>query len=121
MAKYVAPGVEDASLSAIALATEMYFCDGQPATRAAAIAATSVAAITMAAGDFVLGNGAAGVRTLTIGAKAAASTVNQNTDHVALCSGTTLLYVTTLAAPVQVSVGGQYSNPAMTVSSGPIV
>jgi hypothetical protein len=103
MAKFAIDSVYDNSLDAIATATEMYVCVGQPATRAAAISTSVVAAITMAPGDFSK-NTVSGNRVLTVAGKSVTATATGAVDHVALCSGSTLLYVTT--APVQTANSG---------------
>lgn len=109
MAKFVAQAVQDAALDSIALATEMYFCNGQPANRAAAIASRCHAgSITMAPGDFAKSGSTD--RVLTVAAKSVTANASQNVDHVALCSGSTLLYVTT--CPAQTSNSGSAVNAA---------
>jgi hypothetical protein len=118
MAKSIATAALDADLDAIAAATEMYYCNGEPTTRAAAISQKSAAAITMTSGDFA--KSGTTTRTLTVTAKSATATATQNTDHIALCSASALLYVTT--APAQTSNNGQPINSAaFTIAVGPLV
>ncbi|MGI4876647.1 MAG: hypothetical protein ACRYG4_04105 [Janthinobacterium lividum] len=119
MAKFIAVVVEDASLDAIALGVEMYFCNGQPVDRASAIAQKSTAVIPLTSADFSKANGATGVRVLTVAAKSATGTVAQTADHVAICSSTALLYVTTSVAQT-VNVGAAVNSAAFTVQVGPL-
>jgi hypothetical protein len=119
MAKFAADSVYDASLDAIAAATEMYFCNGQPTSRADAITRQSAAAITLTSGDFAKST-VSGNRVLTVAAKSATATVSQTTDHIALCTGTTLLYVTT--APAQTTnSGSSVGSAAFTITASDVV
>lgn len=119
MAKFAALAVQDAPLDVIATATELYFCNGQPANRAAAISTKChAAAIVMAGGDFVKTGSTD--RILTVGAKSVAANASQTVDHVALCSATTLLYVTT--APTQTSnSGAAVDGTAFTITASALV
>lgn len=97
MAKFAAPAVQDAPLDVIATATELYICNGQPADRAAAIAAARhAAAIAMDGADFVKSGSTD--RVLTVAAQSTTANSTGTADHVALCTGSTLLYVTTAGA-----------------------
>jgi hypothetical protein len=119
MAKWVRQSIQDAALDAIALATEMYFVNGQPATRAAAIAADAhAAAVPLTSGDFA--KSGASDRVLTVAAKSVAATVNTTVDHVALCDGTNLLYVATCPAVV-VTPGGTINGAAFTITAPALV
>lgn len=95
MAKFASQAVQDAPLDVIATAVELYICNGQPTDRADAIAkARHAAAIVMAGGDYAKTT-AGGNRVLTIAGKSATANSSGNVDHVALCTASTLLYVTT--------------------------
>ena len=97
MAKFAAQVVQDAPLDVIATAVEMYLCNGQPVSRADAISkARHAAAIVMASGDYA--KSGTTDRVLTVTGKTVTANSTGNLDHVALCTGTTLLYVTTGAA-----------------------
>lgn len=119
MAKFASTTVQDAALDVIATATEMYFCNGQPATRAAAISTKCHAsAIVMSGGDFA--KSGTTDRVLTAAAKSVTATASQTVDHVALCTATTLLYVTT--APAQTSnSGSSVDGTAFTVTASALV
>jgi hypothetical protein len=94
MAKFAALAVQDAPLDVIATATELYICNGQPTDRADAISkARHAAAITMAGGDYAKSGSTD--RVLTVAAKSATANSSGNIDHVALCTASSLLYVTT--------------------------
>lgn len=117
MAKFITVAGQDAQLDYVAACTEMYFVVGQPATRAAAIAAATTAAIPLTGADFA--KSGAGARVLTIAAKSANGSVAGNADHIALCTATELRYATT--APVQaVNVGALVSSAALTVTASAI-
>jgi hypothetical protein len=119
MSKFAATAVLDAPLDLIATATELYYCNGQPTDRADAIAKKSAAAITMSSGDFTKSTSGAN-RVLTVASKTTTATVGQNTDHWALCNGTTLLYVTT--APAQnTNIGSSVGSAAVTITSPAVV
>jgi hypothetical protein len=120
MAKFAAQAVQDASLDLIATATELYICNGQPATRAAAISqARHAAAIAMVGGDFVKSS-ASTDRVLTVAAKLATANSTGTVDHVALCTASTLLYVTT--APALTATSGQAVNSSsFTVTASALV
>ena len=95
MAKFAALSVQDAPLDVIATATEMYITNGQPTDRADAIAkARHASAITMASGDYAK-TSSSGNRVLTVTGKSVTANSSGNVDHVALCTASSLLYVTT--------------------------
>ncbi len=95
MAKFASLAVQDAPLDVIATATELYICNGQPTDRADAISkARHASAITMASGDFAKTT-STGNRVLTVTGKSVTANSTGTVDHVALCTSTGLLYVTT--------------------------
>jgi hypothetical protein len=115
MAKFAAQVVQDAPLDQIAAATEMYICNGQPTTRADAISRSRHAsAITMAGGDYV--KSGTTDRVLTVAGKSATANSSGTIDHVALCTASTLLYVTTGAAQTANS-GSSISVATFTVTA----
>jgi hypothetical protein len=106
MAKFASTAVLDGTLDVISTATEEYVCNGQPATRAAAIAAAAHAsAIALTSGDFTKSANGTG-RQLTVAAKSITASAAQNNDHVAYCSASALLAVTTLPSVLTTTVGG---------------
>lgn len=111
MAKFQIDAMLDAALSYISSnATEMYVCTSQPADRAAAITAALTGAITPTFTGPA--NGDTSGRKLTSDQKAGQSiTASGTATHIALCSGTTLLYVTTCTSQVLTS-GGTVTVPA---------
>lgn len=119
MAKFASDAVYDGALNVIAAATEMYYCNGQPVSRADAIARQSAPAIAMSGVDFALST-VGGNRRLTVAAKTTTVTVAQLTDHAALCSGSTLLYVTT--APSQnTNIGAAVGGSAFPIDANDVV
>lgn len=96
MAKVVADAVLDAALDEIATATEIYLCTSEPASRAAADTASVIPAHTLTGGDFTNADGDSSGRKVTIAAQNSLTADATGTvTHVALCTGSTLLYVTT--------------------------
>lgn len=96
MAKSVADSVLDAALDKIATATTMTLCSQQPTTRTEAITTYKLADVTVSSGDFTKANGDTSGRKVTVAAKSAVPVDTTGTsNHVALCDGTELLYVTT--------------------------
>lgn len=115
MAKFASQAVQDAPLDLIATATEMYICNGQPTDRADAIAKKRhAAAITLDSGDF--GKSGTTNRVLTVGAQSTTADSSGNADHIALCTGSALLYVTTAPA-VTANNGSPLSTAAFTVTA----
>jgi hypothetical protein len=119
MAKFAAQVVQDAPLDVIATAVEMYICDGQPTDRADAITrARHASAIVMASGDYA--KTGTTDRVLTVTGKSVTANSSGTVDHVALCTGTTLLYVTTGAAQTANS-GSSISVANFTVTATALV
>lgn len=119
MAKFASLAVQDAPLDVIATAVEMYICNGQPTDRADAITkARHAAAITMAGGDYAK-TGSTN-RVLTVTGKSVTANSSGNIDHVALCTASTLLYVTTGAAQTANS-GSSISVANFTVTATALV
>ncbi len=111
MAKYQIDLMLDQALSYIsANAVELYVCTAQPANRAAAISTgLTGAAIPSYTGPV---NGDTSGRKLTVDSEIdIAITATGSATHVALCSGTTLLYVTTCTTQALTS-GGTVTTPA---------
>lgn len=120
MAKFAAQVVQDGALDVIATATEMYICNGQPTDRADAIAkARHASAITMASGDFAKTT-SSGDRVLTVTGKTVTANSSGTVDHVALCTSTGLLYVTTGTAQTANS-GSSISVSNFTVTATALV
>jgi len=79
----------------ISNATTMLLCSGQPTDRADALT-KALADVAVAGGDFSKADGISSGRRLAVGAKADVLVDTSGTaNHVALISGTILLYVTT--------------------------
>ena len=104
MAKAVSDDVLDAALTEIATSTTQTVCSAEPANYAG-IAAVTLAASTVAGGDFTIADGTTSGRKTTVAEQAAVSiTASGDATHVALDDGTTLQYVTT--APTQTLTSG---------------
>ena len=120
MAKFASLAVQDAPLDVIATATELYICNGQPTDRADAISkARHAAAVTMASGDFAKTT-STGNRVLTVTGKTATANSTGTVDHVALCTSTDLIYVTTGTAQTANS-GSSISVSNFTVTATALV
>jgi len=100
MAKSVHNDVLDAALDKIATSTLMTVCSQEPTTRTEAATTYALADVTMTAGDgndytVAEGDGNDG-RKVTVGAQPSVTVDSTGTgNHVALCDGSDLLYVTT--------------------------
>jgi hypothetical protein len=111
MAKFASNDVMDAALAVIATANRLVVLAGQPSDYAGADAGR-LAEAPLGPSDFLIGDGAAGARRLTIAPRAGlAALASGMADHVALLDaiGQRLVYVTTcptqslaVGTPVQV-------------------
>lgn len=101
MAKFLDDSLYDAALNVVKNgATEIYLCTSQPANRAAAIAAAVASKTGLTSGSYT-GPAAGDVsgRKLTKTAEnGITSTASGSATHIALCSGSLLLAVTTCTA-----------------------
>ncbi len=96
MGKSVHNDVLDAMLDEIATATIMTACSQEPTTRTEAVTTYALADVAMSGGDFTNAEGDTNGRKVTVGAKSSVLIDATDTaDHVALCDGSDLLYVTT--------------------------
>ena len=97
MGKTVHDDVLDAMLDEIALANIMTACALEPTTRTEAITTNKLADVAMTPGtDYTVGEGDSNGRKVAMVAKSDVTVDTTGTaDHVALCDGTRLLYVTT--------------------------
>lgn len=120
MAKFQIDAMLDAALSYISSnATELYICTSQPSDRAAAISTSLIAAATPSFTGPV--NGDSSGRKLTIDQVTDESiTATGTANHIALCSGSTLLYVTTCSAQA-LSSGGTVTQPAWDIEIADVV
>jgi len=115
MAKFATDAVLDGSLAVIETAVEMYVCEGQPTDRADAITRAAAGAITLDSGDFSIATSGA-ARVLTVAAQTVNADESRAVDHVALCTGSALLFVTT--SPAQnANDGGEISVAAFDITA----
>jgi hypothetical protein len=114
MAKFAASAVLDGALDIVATGTEMYLCSSQPATRAAAITAAAAPAIVLDSGDFSKSSSGSN-RVLTVSSQSATADAAITVNHVAICTGSTLLYVTTCAAQTT-NIGAPVTVTSFTVT-----
>jgi hypothetical protein len=115
MARFASDAVLDGTLDIIATATELYVCTSEPADRAAADTASLIAAHTLTSGDFSKANGDVNGRKITVAQQADLTLDATGTaNHIALCTSSDLLYVTTCTAQALTS-GGTVTVPAWDV------
>lgn len=115
MGKAVDDSVLDALLEKIATATIMTVCSAQPTTRTEAVTTYALADVTMAGGDYTKANGDTSGRKVTMAAKNSVPVdLSGTATHVALCDGSTLLYVTTCTTQA-LTVGNNVNFPAWKV------
>lgn len=97
MSKSVHDDVLDAALDEIATATVMTLCSQQPTTRTEAITTYKLADVTIDSGDFgAPANGDTSGRKMQVNAQTGVTVDSTgSSNHVALCDGSRLLYVTT--------------------------
>jgi hypothetical protein len=104
MAKAVGDAVLDAALDKIATANIMTACSAQPTTRTEAVTTYALADVAMSGGDYTKADAGGGGRQTTVAQKTGVTVdANGTATHVALCDGTTLLYVTTCTSQVLTS------------------
>jgi|SRR6185369_11509816 len=97
MAKSVADSVLDGAFDILDQATIMTACSAEPTTRTEAVTTFALADVAMTPNtDFTKANGDTSGRKCTVAAKSGVTVDSSGTaNHVALCDGSTLLYVTT--------------------------
>jgi len=114
MAKYVSDLILDNGLAYLkANGTEEYLCTSQPGDRAAAIAAAVASKTDLGTGDFTgPADGSVSGRKMTVNAQAGLTASATGTaTHIAICTGTTLLLVTTVTSQ-EVTSGNTVNLPA---------
>ena len=114
MAKWQSDLILDAALNYIKNnGTEMYVCTSQPVTRAAAISAALATKTGLTSGSYTgAADGDTSGRKLTINSQAGINVYLSGTaTHIALCSGSTLIYVHTCTSQVLTS-GNTVTIPA---------
>ena len=99
MGKAVHNDVLDAALAEVATANIMTLCSQEPTTRTEAVTTYALADVAMTPGDgndYTIADGDTNGRKVTVSAKNNVTVDTTGTGtHVALCDGSTLLYVTT--------------------------
>jgi hypothetical protein len=105
LAKSVHDDVLDGAWDVLDQADIMTVCAGQPTTRTEAITTNKLADVAMTPNtDYTKANGDTSGRKVTVAAKSAVPVDTSGTaDHIALCDGTRLLYVTQCTSQVLTS------------------
>lgn len=113
MAKAVHDSVLDGAFDVLDQANIMTACAGQPTTRTEAVTTNKLADVAMTVNsDYTKANGDVSGRKVTVAAKSTVPIDTSGTaDHIALCDGTNLLYVTTCTSQALTS-GGTVDFPA---------
>ena len=118
MAKELHDNVLDAALDLIATCVTLTFCSAQPANKAG-IAAVALASATLTAGDgngdYVVANGDASGRKLTVGAQTSMTpSANGTVVYAVLDDGTTLQAATTVTSQA-VTTAQSWDSPAFDI------
>lgn len=113
MAKYVDDSVLDGALNIYKNNCNlMTVCSQQPTNRTEAVTTYALADVAMAPSDFTIANGDVSGRKVTVAAKSGVPVDASGTaTHLALCSDTTLLLVTTITSQV-LTAGNTVNIPA---------
>jgi len=118
MAKWCNDSMLDAALDYIKNnATEMTLCSAQPTTYAEATSTYALADVVIDSGDFTHSDGTTGRKTTVAQQLSVTVDVTGTGTHVALCSGTVLLYVTTCAS-LAVTATETINFPSWTITIG---
>lgn len=117
MGKKVSADVLDGGLDKIATCTEMYVCTAEPATRAAAISTSLIAAVTLTGASFTKAAGTGTNRKTTVAQQADRDiTATGAATHVVLCDSSNFHVVTTCTSQ-QLTSGGKVTIPAFVYES----
>ena len=116
MSKFASDSVLDALLDEIATGTILTVCSTQPTTRTEAVTTYKLADVTIDSGDFSKADGSPNGRKLTVAQQDNVAVDSSGTaQHVAICDGSNLLYVTTVTSQSLTS-GNTVTIPAWTVT-----
>lgn len=116
MAKFAQTSVLDALLDKVATGVTYTVCSTQPTTYAEATTTYTLASVTTTGADFTKAVGSPNGRQVTVASKSAVSvTASGTAAHLAICDGTTLLYVTTVTSQALTS-GNTVTIPSWTIT-----
>lgn len=116
MSKFASDSVLDALLDKVATGTILTVCSTQPTNRIEAVTNYKLADVVIDSGDFSKGDGTPNGRNLTIAQQDNVGVDSDGTaQHVAICDGSNLLYVTTVTSQVLTS-GNTITIPAWTIT-----
>ena len=112
MAKWANDAVIDAGLDVVATGTILTVCSAQPTNRTEAVTTYKLADVVVDGTDFTKSNGDVSGRKLTVSQQTIVAVDTTGTaTHVAISSGSTLLYVTTCTSQLLTS-GNTVTIPA---------
>lgn len=116
MAKFASDSVLDALLDKIATGTILTVCSTQPTNRTEAVTTYKLADVVIDSGDFSKADGSPSGRMLTVAQQDNVPVDSSGTaQHVAICDGSDLLYVTTVTSQV-LTAGNTVTVPAWTIT-----
>lgn len=116
MAKWANDSVLDALLDKVATGTILTVCNAQPTSRTEAVTTYKLADVVVDSGDFAKADGSPNGRKLTVAQQDNVGVDTTGTaTHVAVCDGSTLLYVTTVTSQSLTS-GNTVTVPAWTIT-----
>ena len=116
MSKFASDSVLDALLDKVATGTILTVCSTQPTNRTEAVTTYKLADVTIDSGDFAKADATPNGRELTIAQQNNVAVDSSGTaQHVAICDGSNLLYVTTVTSQVLTS-GNTVTIPAWTIT-----
>lgn len=116
MSKFASDSVLDALLDKVATGTILTVCSTQPTNRTEAVTTYKLADVVIDSGDFSKADGSPNGRVLTVAQQNNVPVDGSGTaQHVAICDGSNLLYVTTVTSQVLTS-GNSLTIPAWTIT-----
>ena len=116
MSKFASDSVLDALLDKVATGTILTVCSTQPTNRTEAVTTYKLADVTIDSGDFAKEDATPNGRKLTIAQQSNVPVDSSGTaQHVAICDGSNLLYVTTVTSQVLTS-GNSLTIPSWTIT-----
>lgn len=115
MPKFANDSVLDAALDKISTGTIMTICSSQPTTRTEAVTTYKLADVVIDSGDFTKSDGVTNGRKVTVSQQENLDVDASGTaTHIAICDGSTLLYVTTCTAQVM-TAGNMVTTPSWNI------
>ena len=116
MSKFASDSVLDALLDKVATGTILTVCSTQPTNRTEATSTYKLADVVIDSGDFAKADGTPNGRKLTVAQQDNLPVDSSGSaQHVAICDGSNLLYVTTVTSQV-LTAGNTLTIPAWAIT-----